>query len=77
MNDEKAVSLELLYRRTQRQLGEAQVAMGLLAKLAKAYPGDATFERASSEAHQVKAVMMRRVMDLEARVFGAEKGSPA
>ena len=46
MNDEKAVSLELLYRRTQRQLGEAQVAMGLLAKLAKAYPGDATFERA-------------------------------
>ena len=38
------IQLELLYRKAQRQLVEAQVALVLLASLQKANPGDREFE---------------------------------
>ena len=64
------VQLELLYRKTQRQLGEAQVALVLLASLQKANPGDRVFEEAVAKAATAKQVMFKRVLALEQRVFG-------
>ena len=61
---------ELVYRRAQRELGEAQVALKLLADLQKANPSDAVFEAAAGSAARVKGLLYKRVKDLEVVVFG-------
>lgn len=59
--------MELLYRKTQRQLGEAQVALRLLADLFKVDPKIPGIEEAVVEAHKVKSALFRRVCELEER----------
>lgn len=67
---ERQARAELVYRRAQRELGEAQVALKLLADLQKANPKDAVFEAAAGSAARVKGLLYKRVKDLEFAVFG-------
>lgn len=61
---------ERLYRRTQRQLGEAQVALRLLADLLKARPDLPGIETAVDAALKAKAALFRHVVALEAQHHG-------
>ena len=64
------VQMALAYRRAQRQLGEAQVALQLLAGLLKANPGVPELEQAAAGAQKAKGLLFKRVTGLEQRVFG-------
>lgn len=61
---------ERLYRRTQRQFGEAQVAVRLLADLLKARPDLPGIEVAVDAALKTKAALFRQVVAMEAQHHG-------
>ena len=59
---------EIIYRRTQRQLGEVQVSLRLLADLIKSDPTIEGLEEAVAAVHKVKGFMFKRVTALEGRM---------
>lgn len=56
---------ERTYRRTQRQLGEAQVALRLLGDLLKARPDLAGIQEAVNGTMKAKADLFRQVVAME------------
>ena len=56
---------ELAYRKKQRQLGEAQVALSLLADLLKSRPGSIDFEIAVEKAWKIKHLLTHEVFAME------------
>jgi hypothetical protein len=56
---------EIVYRRTQRQLGEVQVALQLMAGVMKQAPWVPGLQVACSEAHKAKSALMQKVFRME------------
>jgi hypothetical protein len=59
------VKQEMLYRKTQRQLGEVQVALQLLAGVIKQAPWVPGLEVACNEAHKAKGALMQKIFQME------------
>ena len=56
---------EIIYRRTQRQLGEVQVALSLMVGVMKQAPWVPGLEVACSEAHKAKGAIMSKIFQME------------
>ena len=56
---------EIIYRRTQRQLGEIQVALSLMVGVMKQAPWVPGLEVACAEAHKAKGAIMQKVLRME------------